>query len=273
MAKMKRKIVINFSGGRTSGYMLKMILDQHNGILPDHYIVSFQNTGKEDEGTLCFVKDCSDQWGVDVVWLEYFRNEQNKVGAKQVTFETASRNGKPFEDLIFFGKNPYLPNQDHRICTIQLKLNTLKRWMVQQGHKKWEAAVGFRYDEPKRVHKKKQDDPRIKPFYPLYDGQITEPTVLKYWSKSNFDLNLSNPAMGNCTGCFLKSEKTRAWICKNKPDDRDWWLSMEKKANATFTKNRSWRDLNDFAQRQGDFDFDDNNQPYCDSVIGACTDF
>lgn len=59
--------------------------------------------------------------------------------------------------------------------------------------------------------------------------------------------------MGNCTGCFLKSEKTRAWICKNKPDDRDWWIEMEKKAKSTFTKDRSWKDLNNFAQRQGDF--------------------
>ena len=47
----------------------------------------------------------------------------------------------------------------------------------------------------------------------------------------------------------------------------------KKKAKSTFTKDRGWADLNNFAQRQGDFNFDDNDQPYCDSVIGACTDF
>ena len=41
------KTVINFSGGRTSGYMLKMILDQNGGVLPDDYLVTFQNTGRE----------------------------------------------------------------------------------------------------------------------------------------------------------------------------------------------------------------------------------
>tara|TARA_R110001592_G_scaffold359457_1_gene666118 strand:+ start:441 stop:1250 length:810 start_codon:yes stop_codon:yes gene_type:complete len=268
-----KHIVINFSGGRTSAYMLKMILDQHNGILPDYYTVLFQNTGKEDEGTLNFVRDCGINWNVNIIWLEYFRNTNNKVDVKVVNYKTASRKGEPFEQLIFGWKNPYLPNQDHRVCTIELKLRTSKRYMVSQGHKKWLAAIGFRYDEPQRVNKKPYKDSRITPFYPLYENKITLPVILNYFKKTDFDLKLSNPAMGNCTGCFLKSEKTRAWICKNKPDDRDWWIEMEKKAKSTFTKDRSWKDLNNFAQRQGDFNFDDNDQPYCDSVIGACTDF
>lgn len=263
--------IINFSGGRTSAYMLKIILDEHDGILPDNYIVCFQNTGKEDEGTLQFINECSVRWNIYINWIEYFRDDDGKAGVKDVTFGTASRKGEPFEQLIFGGKNPYLPNQDHRICTIQLKLRTVKRWMVNQGFKKWHHMVGIRSDEQRRISKTK--DPRIKPFYPLIENNIYLSDITEYWKNSDFDLQLSNPAMGNCTGCFLKSEKTRAWICKNKPEDRDWWLMMEKQANATFIKGRSWAELNDFAQRQRDFNFDDKNQPYCDSIIGACTDF
>ena len=37
--------LISFSGGRTSGYMLKKILDAHSGLLPDDVHVTFANTG------------------------------------------------------------------------------------------------------------------------------------------------------------------------------------------------------------------------------------
>ena len=39
--------VISFSGGRTSGYVLKHILDGHGGALPSDVRVVFANTGKE----------------------------------------------------------------------------------------------------------------------------------------------------------------------------------------------------------------------------------
>lgn len=63
--------VVSFSGGRTSGYMLRMILDAHGGALPDGVKVVFCNTGKERHETLDFVERCSLEWGVPVTWLEY----------------------------------------------------------------------------------------------------------------------------------------------------------------------------------------------------------
>ena len=62
--------VISFSGGRTYAYMLYKILEAHGGTLPDHVKVCFANTGKEMPETLDFVRDCGEQWGVDIVWLE-----------------------------------------------------------------------------------------------------------------------------------------------------------------------------------------------------------
>lgn len=61
---------ISFSGGRTSAYMLWRVL-QSNGGLPDEAIVCFANTGKEDEATLRFVRDCAEHWQVSITWLEY----------------------------------------------------------------------------------------------------------------------------------------------------------------------------------------------------------
>ena len=60
---------ISFSGGRTSAFMLYKILEAHGG-LPDYVKVIFANTGKEMPQTLDFVQRCSDEWGVEIVWLE-----------------------------------------------------------------------------------------------------------------------------------------------------------------------------------------------------------
>lgn len=102
---------ISFSGGRTSAYMLWRVLEAHGG-LPNEAIVCFANTGKEDEATLRFVQDCSERWGVEIHWVEY---RDADPAFKRVTFDTASRNGEPFEALI--RKRQYLPNPVTRFCT------------------------------------------------------------------------------------------------------------------------------------------------------------
>ena len=51
---------ISFSGGRTSAYMLWRVL-QSNGGLPADALVLFCNTGKEDEATLDFVRECAER--------------------------------------------------------------------------------------------------------------------------------------------------------------------------------------------------------------------
>jgi 3'-phosphoadenosine 5'-phosphosulfate sulfotransferase (PAPS reductase)/FAD synthetase len=59
--------LISFSGGRTSGYMLRHIIDAYGGRLPHDLVPCFANTGKEMPQTLDFVRDCADRWSVPVV--------------------------------------------------------------------------------------------------------------------------------------------------------------------------------------------------------------
>jgi 3'-phosphoadenosine 5'-phosphosulfate sulfotransferase (PAPS reductase)/FAD synthetase len=47
-------VQIAFSGGRTSAYMLRQILDANSG-LPERAVVTFQNTGREMAEILDFV--------------------------------------------------------------------------------------------------------------------------------------------------------------------------------------------------------------------------
>ena len=99
--------VLNFSGGRSSAYMVKRLIDEG---LTD-YVVLFQNTGKESVETLHFVNECDKRWGLNVVWLEYRSRNSYEV----VTYETASRNGEPFEMVI--NDNERLPGSFMRFCT------------------------------------------------------------------------------------------------------------------------------------------------------------
>lgn len=116
---------INFSGGRTSAYMLYRILQAHDMSLPSEAIVCFANTGKECEETLEFVHDCETNWGVKINWLEYKAHETPKDRFRVVDFETASRDGEPFFDSINQNGKPYLPNPVARICTINMKIRVI----------------------------------------------------------------------------------------------------------------------------------------------------
>src|SRR6056297_2006523 len=100
-------VAIAFSGGRTSAMMLHHIIEA-NGldvVNSDRVVVSFQNTGREMPETLDFVQECSDRWGVRVVWLEY-RNEEPRY--EVVSHNSASRNGEPFEAII--RRRGFVPN-------------------------------------------------------------------------------------------------------------------------------------------------------------------
>ena len=143
-------VLISFSGGRTSAFMLHQIL-QENGDLPDRVKVTFANTGKEMDGTLDFVNECSVRWGVKIDWLEYTRQD-NKVSFNVVNHNSASRNGEPLETL-FVSRN-YLPNVMQRFCTQEAKVKTIKRFLVSIGWKRWTNTVGIRADEARRLKPK-----------------------------------------------------------------------------------------------------------------------
>lgn len=70
--------LISFSGGRTSAYLLKHILDACGGALPANVIACFANTGKEMPETLDFVGDCRD---VAAIRLSRLRTVPPRSGA------------------------------------------------------------------------------------------------------------------------------------------------------------------------------------------------
>lgn len=217
--------VISFSGGRTSGYMLWRILQENNG-LPDDAIVVFANTGKEMEETLEFVRDCEINWNVPIHWVEYQWDENSKKRFKRVDFNSASRNGEPFMEMIHESTG-YLPNPVARICTATLKIRTIHKYLKSLGWKYNENMdwVGIRADEQRRAAK--IDRERT----PLVTDRITKADVGNFWKQQPFDLKLPNnngvTMHGNCDLCFLKPAHQILSLIREKPSRADWWIQAE----------------------------------------------
>lgn len=257
-------VLISFSGGRTSGFMLHKILEA-NGDLPDRAKVVFANTGREMPQTLDFVQECSDRWNVPITWLEY---TQHKPKFEIVSHNAASRNGEPFEQAIRKkASDRFLPNQAIRYCTQEMKVLTIKRYLVRNGWKKWFNTVGIRKDESHRI--KPSKDKRWENWFPLAAAEMTVHDVNKFWSNNEFDLQVMKGA-GNCDGCFLKSEAQLAAMWREHPDRMQWWADLEIRIGSTFHKGRSYKELGDFVEKQGSFIFDDEAY-LCQQNFGECT--
>ena len=93
------KIAISFSGGRTSAVMTRLILQRY----PDaEILVLFANTGCEHTKTLDFVHNCDIYWKFNTIWLEAKIDPTPNIGVKHkiVDYETASRDGQPFQEFL-----------------------------------------------------------------------------------------------------------------------------------------------------------------------------
>jgi 3'-phosphoadenosine 5'-phosphosulfate sulfotransferase (PAPS reductase)/FAD synthetase len=254
--------VIQFSGGRTSGYMLRRLLDQHSGTLPVDWKICFENTGKEREETLEFVRDVEVNWGVDVTWLEFddefneaeyiesdgtYRKTRRPRNTKYkiVDFHTASRKGEPFVKALEMLANyrrtiknapPVLPNVVHRLCTANLKIKICTAFLRTCGWKEWDIYMGIRLDEAQRRAKMMAWLPRYQELQtPLITAKVNKESVSKFWQKSPFDLQLDAQSdEGNCDLCFLKATGKLITIIRKYPGMVNWWKDMETKTGTNF---------------------------------------
>jgi len=222
--------------------MLWRVLQENEG-LPEEAIVCFANTGKEEEATLEFVRDCSDYWNVPITWLEY-----RPDGYIITNFKEASRNGEPFDLLTT--KKSFLPHPMARFCTEELKVKLIKKFTGMDDD---ETMIGVRADELHRVPKLRKRGLLL----PLVSAGISKQAVRNFWRNQKFDLQLEEhdgvTHLGNCDLCFLKPAAQKASLIFDKPERAVWWASQETKIGATFHKDHpSYSAMLKFSKEQID---------------------
>jgi hypothetical protein len=217
--------VINFSGGKTSALMT--ILNYRQGDL-----VIFADTGREHEKTYKFIHD-----------FEAFEN----IPIIRVMYEGG------FRGMLEKGGFKTMPNRVKRICTLELKIKTAKRWLRKNyGKQDYEWLVGFRADEERRVKKYNSFVNYIYPKFPLYEQGIDKAMVNDYWSKKPYNLEIP-PILGNCTLCFLKGKNAIINIMRSYPDLAKEWIEDEELSKLrgggyTYFEDTTYKQLLNLAQ-------------------------
>ena len=137
--------IMKFSGGRSSGMLLFVLLE--NKILQPNRgdVIVFNNTSAEHPDTYRFVRDCmraSTRYGIPFFWIEYQTYEDARNGEwtrlpayRLVNDQPHSEDnpdgfhwrGEVFEEMISYAG--YVPNVFSRICTQSMKLETTRHFL------------------------------------------------------------------------------------------------------------------------------------------------
>lgn len=255
--RVRRLLLVSFSGGETSAYMAKMLIDNYSDVFDLFFV--YANTGKEREETLEFIDKCDKSFNMKLVWVEAVTNPEygKGVNAKIVDFKTASRNGEPFKQMI---AKHGIPNVENGFCTRELKDYTIRSYCRSIGLKNndYQIAIGIRSDEIDRVNPNRK---KLNLFYPLVElRRTTKPEINSFWSDMPFRLELKSYE-GNCDFCFKKSDRKLLTIAKENPNILKWWADIEnefsmynpRNANPPFRFFRKNRETKWFLDNSVDF--------------------
>ena len=146
--------VVKFSGGRSSGLMLFLLLESGALDADRGDVIVFNNTSTEHPRTYDFTMQCKtlveEEYGIPFFWIEFQTYEDARNGTwvripsyrlvqpKPLSEECPDGylwRGEAYEELLSF--TGFVPNLFHRTCTSHLKLETtrsfLKDWFSCQS--------------------------------------------------------------------------------------------------------------------------------------------
>lgn len=150
--------VVKFSGGRSSGMMLMLLLEQRLLDPRRGDVVVFNNTSAEHPATYEFVRACARRaetdYNVPFFWIEYatyedaYNGEWTRRGSYRLVNDQPISESNPngyrwrgevFEELV--SHQGFLPSRHTRICTTHLKLRAtndfLAEWFCGKEATEW----------------------------------------------------------------------------------------------------------------------------------------
>ncbi|MGB3724274.1 MAG: hypothetical protein WA981_00770 [Glaciecola sp.] len=241
---MKKNLLVCRSGGRTSEYMYKRLLAEYS----DKYNIVgiFANTGWEHHKTLEFVNNNDTEnaklYDAKSIWVEAVVHAGRVACThKVVTYETASRNREPMIEVI---KKYGLPNAAYPHCTRELKeapihdyVKNILGWsniaknpievidpycdcgscFVVRKAEPYQTALGIRIDEPRRLKSSVTPQNKVYPLAHWFNDAPDKLDILDWWEEREFDLGIPEH-LGNCVGCFRKSERKSMKAYRDAPE-------------------------------------------------------
>tara|TARA_R100000951_G_scaffold91472_1_gene79833 strand:- start:3651 stop:4475 length:825 start_codon:yes stop_codon:yes gene_type:complete len=201
------KKVVSFSGGRTSAYLCKVMIEKFGR---DNVDFIYMDTGAEHPKTYEFIKNVNREFDLNLVCLRLKVNPELGKGNSYtvVDIDSLKPDLVPFRDMIEKYGIPYIGGM---FCTDRMKLTPFTKYCNDTyGKKNYETWLGIRADEPRRLTPK----PFIKYMAEISDYEKED--VLNWWSKQSFDLNIDEWS-GNCEFCPKKSNLKLAASQRDSP--------------------------------------------------------
>lgn len=200
---------------------------------------------RELDLTLSNLRELEQELGNEIEWVAapftYDELIQNSIGDLAIAYGQHS------------SKSPRLPSKATRTCTEALKVYPIAWHCYLNGNGlPWITHIGFRWDEPKRVHGWKCDQTKM-PLYcdiegafkgkhrhqmvdyrlvrfPLFEDKITKDEIVDFWQAKGWKF----PAVSNCDFCFFHRQAEHKHQYHHHSERMDWWMRQEDRVRATF---------------------------------------
>jgi 3'-phosphoadenosine 5'-phosphosulfate sulfotransferase (PAPS reductase)/FAD synthetase len=237
-----RKIV-SFSGGRTSAYLCKIMIETFGR---DNVDFVYMDTGAEHQKTYDFIRNVNREFGLDLVCLRGDFNQPLGEGVQYnvVDIDSLKPDLKPFKGMIEKYGVPYIGGM---FCTDRMKLKPFKKYCDHTyGKKNYETWLGIRDDEPRRLTPKpfirymaeisdfdKQDilnwwssqTMKLSSYLKRKPDRFTKKSRQKVFNVVPFDLDLDEWS-GNCEFCPKKSNLKLAASQRDSPESYINFIKM-----------------------------------------------
>ena len=238
------KRVVSFSGGRTSAYLCKIMIDTYGR---DNVDFIYMDTGAEHQKTYEFIRRVNNEFGLNLICLrgDFSRPLGAGVGYSVVDINSLKSDLKPFKEMMNKYGVPYIGGM---FCTDRMKLKPFQKYCNDAyGKNNYETWLGIRIDEPSRylssdVVKLMSDedsdnemfadlfktmrlnDGDPKGEYDIFDGMWPEPSS---YDKANFD-NSWDRAVSAIDSAFKNKTKNNLFYMMEisdyqKEDILNWW--------------------------------------------------
>lgn len=212
------KKVVSFSGGRTSAYLCKLMIDKFG---KDNVDFIYMDTGAEHPKTYEFIKSVNDHFELNLVCLrgDFSTPLGVGVGYNVVSINDIKPDNTPFVGMLAKYGVPYIGGM---FCTDRMKLTPFKKYCnATYGKGNYETWLGIRVDEPKRLTPKKEIE------YMASISDFEKEDVLNWWEDQPFDLEIPEWS-GNCMFCPKKSNLKLAASQRDNPIEYlDFWMELK----------------------------------------------